>query len=327
MGGFDDWDREGRPVVVGGDGPAPSDTAADAPDDDGTAADGWDDDPWDAFEAQQRKARQARIDLQQRHAAGADAYAEMRSTFTRFSQQLEATARQQAASRPVHTGSFWSFTREELQHLGMAMGAFTLALAFALSGGLLNSINGAPWLSKFIVSLPLGALAVGPAFLLHEFGHKFVARHYGCWAEFRADPRGLQFGVVIAAITGFLFMAPGAVMVSGMVTRRQNGNIAIAGPMVNLALVALGVVLFVPIWAFVQSDMLYRFITLWILANLGLGLLNMLPFGPLDGRKVKYASEVKFWTMIGIFVVLIVLEWNGGGPLDWIRFLGGLIGH
>ena len=38
-------------------------------------------------------------------------------------------------------------------------------------------------------------IAVGPAFLLHEIGHKIVAKRHGCWAEFRADPKGLRFGV------------------------------------------------------------------------------------------------------------------------------------
>ena len=34
-------------------------------------------------------------------------------------------------------------------------------------------------------------------------------------AEFRSDPQGLKVGVGIAALLGFVFMAPGAVMVAG----------------------------------------------------------------------------------------------------------------
>ena len=77
--------------------------------------------------------------------------------------------------------------------------------------------------------------------VLHEIGHKIVAKHYGCWAEFRADPRGLKFGMGLAFLLGFIFMAPGAVMVAGLVTRRQNGHIAVAGPLVNLALFIIGI--------------------------------------------------------------------------------------
>ena len=45
---------------------------------------------------------------------------------------------------------------------------------------------------------------------------------------------GLRNGVLVAALLGIVFMAPGAVMVAGLVTRRQNGHIAVAGPLVNL---------------------------------------------------------------------------------------------
>ena len=57
--------------------------------------------------------------------------------------------------------------------------------------------------------------------------------------EFRGS-QGLAFGVLLAALLGFLFMAPGAVMVAGVVTRRQNGHIAVAGPLVNLGLFIVG---------------------------------------------------------------------------------------
>ena len=82
-------------------------------------------------------------------------------------------------------------------------------------------------------------VSFGPAFLLHEFAHKFVARYYGCWAEFRADPGGLRFGIILAAIVGIVFMAPGAVVVAGNATRSQFGKIAVSrtgfqhGPMGN----------------------------------------------------------------------------------------------
>ena len=79
--------------------------------------------------------------------------------------------------------------------------------------------------------------------LLHEMAHKFLARYYGCWAEFRADPSGLKTGILIAAIIGFVFMAPGAVMVAGNITREQNGKIALAGPISNLVLYAIGLIL------------------------------------------------------------------------------------
>ena len=97
------------------------------------------------------------------------------------------------------------------------------------------------WIATLLLSMPVMLVAVGPAFLLHEIGHKIVAKKYGCWAEFRVDPSGLKFGIALVALTGILFMAPGAVMVAGLVTRRQNGHIAIAGPAVNFSLFLIGI--------------------------------------------------------------------------------------
>ena len=41
----------------------------------------------------------------------------------------------------------------------------------------------------------------------------------------------------------------------------------------------------------------------WLGANLFLGLFNMLPFGPLDGLKVKDWNETAFYVVILIFAV------------------------
>ena len=42
----------------------------------------------------------------------------------------------------------------------------------------------------------------------------------------------------------------------------------------------------------------------WIGANLALGLFNMIPWGPLDGLKVKDWSENAFYITISIFAIL-----------------------
>ena len=144
----------------------------------------------------------------------------------------------------LHKGKIWHFSDEEKRHLMLATTAFTFALGLLMAGGILRiSAQGGieQWLAVVLLSMPVMLIAVGPAFLLHEIGHKIVAKKYGCWAEFRVDPSGLKFGIALVALTGFLFMAPGAVMVAGLVTRRQNGHIAIAGPAVNFGLFLIGI--------------------------------------------------------------------------------------
>ena len=248
----------------------------------------------------------------------------------------------------MHEGRLWHFSETEKRELGLALGAFTLALGLMSVrglGGLMGAgtetglyASGAEWLGTLILAMPLMAIAIGPAFVLHELGHKFAARHYGCWAEFRSDPKGLRFGVLLAAVLGLVFMAPGAVMVAGLVTRRQNGHIAAAGPLVNLSLFALGFPLGILFFGLTGTDasyaslsyleggviawraMAYDVVRYWMVANLGLGFLNMLPFGPLDGLKVKGWSDQAFYGIIGIFVLLItawmVGYWNPLGIVE-----------
>ena len=239
--------------------------------------------------------------------------------------QMMGFAQQQPAQ--MHKGKIWHFSGEEKKHLRLATTAFTVALGFMAVGGIWGiQDNGfAPWFIQLFLSMPVLLLAVGPAFLLHEIGHKIIAKKNGCWAEFRADPGGLRFGIFISFFTGILFMAPGAVMVAGLVTRRQNGHIAIAGPLVNFGLFLIGI----PLWGvilgltgafdadiqgasyivggqLIWQKMLIDAGIFWIGANLVLGLFNMLPFGPLDGNKVKDWNENAFYATISVFALLVI---------------------
>jgi len=227
----------------------------------------------------------------------------------------------------------WEFSDIEKQNLLLATAAFSLALGFMAVGGLsgFSILGSSTWTVTLLLSIPVMLLAVGPAFILHEIGHKIVAKRNGCWAEFRADPKGLQFGIVLSFFLGFLFMAPGAVMVAGLVTRRQNGHIAVAGPLTNLSLFIIGI----PIWvlilgltgafelssipmlengrrayvddgSIIWQSMLVDAGVWWLSANLILGLFNMFPFGPLDGVKVKDWNEQVFYAVFLIFLIPVL---------------------
>ena len=52
-------------------------------------------------------------------------------------------------------------------------------------------------------------------------------------------------------------------------------------------------------------------IPFWMFGNAILGAFNMLPFGPLDGAKVKMWSEPIFWLFMVITVALVVSVFNG----------------
>ena len=217
---------------------------------------------------------------------------------------------EQARPIPVHTGSIWHFSKTEINHLSLATLAFTMALAFMFSGGIRGALSDP---SAFLVYGVLALVTFTPGFLIHEIAHKIQARKYGCWAEFRASPSGLRFGVLLAAILGIVFMAPGAVMVAGNTTREQFGKVALAGPVSNVVLWCIGLTFAVAIGGAggIVDDVIYY----WMWANGILGALNMLPFGPLDGKKIKTWSDVMFWLWLTITFSMVWFNLNQLGAL------------
>ena len=215
---------------------------------------------------------------------------------------------EQARPIPIHTGSIWHFSKTEIEHLTQAIFAFTMALAFMSVDGIFGALE---FPAAFIIGGIFWIIPIAPAFIVHEVAHKIVARNYGCWAEFRASPRGLRFGIILAAIFGFFFMAPGAVMVAGNTTRSQFGKIALAGPVSNILLWAVGlgmVALGLETTNFTYGG--HGLLSLWCWINVGFGAFNMLPIGPLDGKKIKTWSDSIYWFWALIFVGLIWFNLN-----------------
>jgi len=164
--------------------------------------------------------------------------------------------------------------------------------------------------SILITTLPLAFAAVMTGFLLHELAHKWMAQQYGCWAEYRGNKNGLYFALAMSAF-GFLLAAPGAVMVSGRITDRQNGIIAAVGPLTNIAIaiVALPIYIFTAglDWPISLLGELARFI---IVINLILGGFNMIPVQPLDGSKVIMWSKTAYLGIIAAIFALAMVYWN-----------------
>jgi Zn-dependent protease len=185
------------------------------------------------------------------------------------------------------------FSTRELLDLGAAW----VALSVAFSLLLLPGFSGFS-VPQAIQTFGLSFLTVGVAFLLHELAHKVVAMRFGKIAEFRAD-YGMLFVAIMGALIGFLFAAPGAVYHQGRSTLRQNGLIALAGPVTNLVLAAI----FAPL-AFFGSGFLASIGGLGLTINLFLAAFNMIPFGPLDGNTVKEWSLPVF---VAVFVPSLAL--------------------
>jgi len=180
------------------------------------------------------------------------------------------------------------FSRRELRDFAVAWVALGVAFTAFYFNGALRALTGGGQTDAAIRVLTWGfgisMLTAGVGFLLHELAHKVVAIRYGQLAEFRAD-YGMLFLAVMAGFAGFLFAAPGAVHHRGRITPREQGLIALAGPATNVVLVGVFAGVLV-LGNAAGIDLVASIGLLGVLINALLAGFNMIPFGPLDGRKV-----------------------------------------
>ncbi|MAG07886.1 hypothetical protein CMO89_00265 [Candidatus Woesearchaeota archaeon] len=158
-------------------------------------------------------------------------------------------------------------------------------------------------ISRIILVFFISAFTVGIAFLFHELAHKIVAQHYGCEAEFRSFDKMLILAIAMSFF-GFVFAAPGAVMISGPVGIRRNGTISLAGPLTNLilAFLCLLALFFMPI-GILKNIFQYGF-----LINTWIALFNLLPFWNFDGRKIFAWNRAVYILLVVIAGVFMIMQ-------------------
>ena len=186
----------------------------------------------------------------------------------------------------------FSFSRKELHDILISIVVLTISFGVAFSGGAGGAMQD-PYFF-LIYTLPVAFLSVFTAFFLHEMGHRIMARKYGCWSEFRMWEKGLVLAFV-TALLGFVFAAPGAVYISGMISRKQNGIISAAGPMTNIIIAFIMMALAFFTAPFVAGIALF---VAWI--NIFLAGFNLIPLPPLDGSKVLAWGIVPYLAMVGL---------------------------
>ena len=131
-----------------------------------------------------------------------------------------------------------------------------------------------------------------------------AAMRYGYWAEFQKDNQMLLIAVVMAALVGIVFAAPGATYVYGNATRTENGRISAAGPVTNLLLC----IPFAALMLLSGSGLLWIVGLVGLRVNAMIATFNMLPISVLDGRKVLAWNPVVFAVLM--IASLGVLVWS-----------------
>ena len=90
-------------------------------------------------------------------------------------------------------------------------------------------------------------------------------------------------------------------MVLGRTTVSQFGRIALAGPVTNIVLWSFGAAtILIGEVTGLESDITNALLETWIWGNGALALFNMIPLGPLDGKKIKTWSDTVFWIWLVI---------------------------
>ncbi len=182
----------------------------------------------------------------------------------------------------------------ELRDLGAAW--VVLSVAFAnLYGDLFDPL-------LFTIALT----TVGVGFLLHELAHRAVAHRFGLRARFEAyyNYLGLAF---LFSFAGFIFAAPGAVYTEGPRTQRQQMLISVAGPVTNIVLGVLFLLLPPAIGRIGDPASGVTLAAFGHRINVWLALFNMIPVGGLDGQAVLRHSKPVYAAVVIVAGILFLL--------------------
>lgn len=173
-----------------------------------------------------------------------------------------------------------------------------LSIAFAW---IINPLSTENYSTLFILSL----FSIGLGFMLHELAHKFIAQKFNCKTHYELWKEGLAATLILAYLFKIMFAAPGTVWIEKKhLTTKENGLIAIAGPLTNISLACA----FLLLWFQNPIEIIKLIASFGFNINMLLAGFNMIPFGPLDGKKVLVWNPL-IWaitTLIPIFFLVIL---------------------
>jgi Zn-dependent protease len=193
---------------------------------------------------------------------------------------------------PPKQPRFW-FSRTEVKHVIIGL---TLVSAVGLS--LQRSLRIIGIYNFGLLLFAVGLFTLG--FILHELAHKFSAQSYGLWAEFRLSTLGVLI-TTISVFSPIKFIAPGMVVIAGIAGQEVIGQVALAGPLTNLAIAFLAML---PSFA-LPVGALHHVLALGCWVNSYMALFNLIPFGDFDGLKVFKWSKTMWVLIVALAIALL----------------------
>lgn len=207
------------------------------------------------------------------------------------------------------------FSKNEIINLIIAF--IVLTIAFAISTVGLN-------LHGFVSILPIIMIGVGIGGLLHEIGHKYAAMKFGYRSEYKLWPLGLLIAL-LSSFIGIVIAIPGeAHIYAEDLADDITGKIKIAGPMANMILGLLYLLIAALIYPTVPYSRIFELIyltcTVGFSVNAFLATFNLLPFYTLDGTKILKWNW-KIWITIFVIAGAMTLFSISIGAENMVKFI------
>lgn len=212
----------------------------------------------------------------------------------------------------------FNFTRDELINLIIAF--VVLSIAFGISTVGVN-------VGAIISILPIVMVGVGAGFLLHEVGHRSMAKKYGYDAKFDLWPLGLVIALASSFI-GFVFAAPGSVNIKAdKLSEEEMGKISLAGPAANMGLSFAFIIIAALVYPLSAHSSLFHLIyligTVGFSVNGFLAAFNLLPVMTFDGLMV-FKWNIWIWLTSFVIAGLIVVSATFIGAEHMVMFAAGI---
>ncbi len=193
------------------------------------------------------------------------------------------------------------YTHNEIRDLIISF--IVLSICFTISTVKMNFYGA-------ISILPIVTVGVGIGFILRELAQKFVAIKYGYNAEFKMWPLGLLI-TFISSLLGFVLAFVGSIKIDeGDVPDEIKGRTAVAGPMANMALALLFIVIATLIYPLKIHSSVFNLIfsinTIGFSVNSFLAAFNLLPLWTLDGLNV-FKWDVKIWIVTFVLACIMLV--------------------